>query len=145
MTASTYSVLFVPLSFEGCSSSSGTYSAPSYTQTTINTYMSWVQSMFSTCSYGKTRLTSSTVAPLTKLACSGKIYGSSWSAKTCTSADYVGWADTANLAILSGSDLDSNFYSTTTTSSTLSLTMWPALGPLRATWDVMVRLHAEAG
>ena len=123
VTTSSLSTLFIPISFSGCTtSSSSTYSAPSYTQASIksavfdgsSSYAS-LSSMFSQCSYGKTVLTSSNsfVAPLVTIGCSGKIYGNSWKTSACTSADYKGWADTADLEVLSKYDIDTNSYFTT--------------------------------
>ena len=114
VTMSTLSVLYIPISFEGCTlpSGSGTYAAPSYTQTSIQTLRDWTSSMFSSCSYGKTTMTSAStsVSPVLKLACSGKIYGNSWTARTCASSDYIAWADTADLNNLASYDIDSNSY-----------------------------------
>ena len=71
-----------------------------------------LQSMLSGCSLNKAKLTSSSsaVAPLVQLACSGKIYGNSWTASACKSSDYVGWADAADLATLANADIDPNSY-----------------------------------
>ena len=70
-----------------------------------------LSSMFSSCSFNKSKLSSgSTVAPIVTLGCSGKIYGNSWRSSACTSADYVGWADAADLAVLAQFDIDPNSY-----------------------------------
>ena len=70
-------------------------------------------SLWRNCSNGKTLLTSSNsyVAPVIKMSCSGKIYGNSWTTSgSCSSSDYIGWADTAELKTLASYDVDANSY-----------------------------------
>ena len=70
-------------------------------------------SLWRNCSNGLTLLTSSNsyVAPVVKMSCSGKIYGNTWTTSgSCSSSDYVAWADTADLKTLASYDVDANSY-----------------------------------
>ncbi|KAL4427875.1 hypothetical protein ABPG75_001964 [Micractinium tetrahymenae] len=57
-----------------------------------------VGSLFSQCSYGKSRLTpaDSMVAETVELPCNGSSYGIPWSFDSCDFDDYNGWADAAD-------------------------------------------------
>ena len=121
VTKTSLSVLIIPIVFPTtCQTGSGsTYASPVYTQSALSTMLTGaatggslsLSSMFSSCSFNKTKLSSaSTVSPPITIACTGKIYGNTWSSSTCTSSSYVAWADSADLSALSAYDIDPNSY-----------------------------------
>jgi hypothetical protein len=74
-----------------------------------------LKSLYNTCSYGKTTLTSAStrVAEVSKLPCSGTSeYGNAYnSAGLCEFGDFAGWAEMAlAAATASGINVDNYFY-----------------------------------